>query len=115
MVEQPRVRREDNPIARASDAQAEIHVVEVERERLVEAADLFIDLPPRQQTGPRHGGTVPDPDGDTAAALGAAWGLVKKVRGHAADADRHANVLQASVGVKQLRADGANLRLVRIF
>ncbi len=40
---------------------------------------------------------------------------MERVRGHAAHAQHHANVLQAAVGIEQARADGANRRILRVL
>ena len=98
-------------VARRANLEAEIHVVERHRQRvLVQAADLLVDRLADHEAGGGDGGIVLHQPGAIEPALGPAGKIPEGVSGHSADAENDAGVLDRVVGVIEHGPDAANLR-----
>ncbi len=94
--------RVDHQVSALAEAKAEIDVVRVDGQALVESADRVERLAAHQQTGGRDRADVAD-------ALRSRALETMGMTGEAADAERNPRVLNATVGVQKLRSDGSHL------
>ena len=94
----------DDPVSALGDPHAEVHVVEGDREALVESAHLVEDLAPQHHAGRGHRAHVAHPRP-----------VHVQVEGDLPVAQAHPAVLQVSVRVAELTSDRAHLRALGVL
>src|SRR5205085_10830220 len=105
------IRRPEDAIAARTHAQAEIHIVEGNRQiGLIETTDLSVHLAARDETCAGHGREILQQLRAPHVAPIPARLILVRVAGNAADAEHDAGMLDQTIRVVELRADRADLR-----
>ena len=113
-VAEDRVRLIDDPQAAATQLEAHVDVVVVQREGGVEAADGFVVALADEDAGSGHGGVVADEQVAVPVAGVVAGGGVEVVQRDAVD-EGHAGMLEAAIFEEQLCPDRADFRPLAEF
>src|SRR4051794_4686693 len=103
MVDQVREWRPEVQIARSTDPQAKVHVIERDRENFVEAANLVVHLAADQEASRRHRADIMNHAQTVEIA-----GLVRtrepvRVAGDTPESDYDARMLNTPVRIKEFR------------